>query len=179
VKEQDIAKAYSKALIELGEKNKVDMAEELTKLSEAINSSNDLENLLFLNVFTYEEKISVLEVISKKLNLSPILVSGLNFLLQEKRMGVLPLIYKEVIVADDHKKGFLRGTIEGSEESIDSGLQKKLADYLESRVGKKAQLDYVKNSNVTAGYKVTVGDLQLDASLDNQLNQLKETILNS
>ena len=33
------------------------------------------------------------------------------------------------------------------------------------------------NNNITAGYKVTVEDLQLDASLDNQLEQFKQSIL--
>ena len=62
-----VAKAYSRSLVELGMEAKVDVAGELTRLTEVINSSNELENVLFLEVFTIEEKHSVLETILEKI----------------------------------------------------------------------------------------------------------------
>ena len=58
-------------------------------------------------------------------------------------------------------------------------LEKKITAYLKGKINKDCKLDYVKNGKITAGYRVTVEDLQLDASLDNQLNKFKETVLNS
>ena len=72
MKEQIIAKAYAQSLVELSEELKLDLAAELTTLNVAINKSNDLETLLFLDVFTAEEKLSVLDVVLAKLGLSPI-----------------------------------------------------------------------------------------------------------
>lgn len=179
MKEQIIAKAYAQSIVELSEELKLDLATELTTLSEAINKSNDLETLLFLEVFTAEEKLSVLDVVMEKLSLSAIIKNFMHFLVQEKRIGLMPMIFKNVIVIDDHKKGFLRGTIEGSEESIPADVKEKLKSYLQQKLGRNAILDYKKSENVSAGYRVTVEDLQLDASLENQLEKFKESVLNS
>jgi F-type H+-transporting ATPase subunit delta len=179
MKEQIIAKAYAQSLVELSDELKLDLAGELTKLNEAINKSNDLETLLFLDVFTGEEKASVLDAVMGKLNLSQVTKNFMQFLIQEKRIGLLPMIFKNVIVIDDHRKGFLRGTIEGNEESIPADVKNKLKAYLQQKLGREAILEYVKNENVSAGYRVTVEDLQLDASLENQLEKFKESVLNS
>ncbi|MDD0854741.1 F0F1 ATP synthase subunit delta [Halobacteriovorax sp. GB3] len=179
MKEQNVSKAYAKALIELGKESKVDVAQELTTLSEVINKSADLETLLFLDVFTVEEKIDVMTKVFEKMTLSSVVKSFVYFLIQEKRIGLFPLIFKEVIVIDDHEKGFLRGTIEGSEDQVSDEFKSKLISYLKENAGIEAQLEYVKNEKITAGFKVTVEDLQLDASLDNQLEKFKETVLNN
>jgi F-type H+-transporting ATPase subunit delta len=179
VKEQIISKAYAQSLVELSEEMKLDLAAELTTLTVAINSNNNLETLLFLETFTAEEKWSVLDAVVSKLGLSQTLKNFLQFLIQEKRIGLLPMIFKNVIVIDDHKKGFLRGTIEGREEKISEDVKNKLKTYLQKKLGKEAVLTYQKNDSISAGYKVTVEDLQLDASLDHQLENFKESVLNS
>lgn len=179
MKEQIIAKAYAQSLVELGAELKLDLVSELTKLTETINKSNELENLLFLGVFTAEEKLSVLNEVMKKMNLSQMLVNFMQFLIQEQRIGLMPMIFKNMIVIDDHKRGFLRGTIEGAEENIPDEVKEKLKQYLKEKMGREAILHYKKSANITAGYRVTVEDLQLDASLENQLEKFKLSVLNS
>jgi F-type H+-transporting ATPase subunit delta len=73
----------------------------------------------------------------------------------------------------------MRGTIEGVLDDADAKFSEKMTKFLSEKIGKEIKLVYKKNDEMTAGYKVTVGDLQLDASLDNQLNKFKETVLNS
>lgn len=178
MKEKTIAKVYANTFFELGQENNIDMAQELTKLTEAINMSNDLENVLFLDVFTAEEKSDILTKICEKLALPKIIISCLMYLINEKRISLLPLIYKEIIVADDEKKGFIRGTIEGNTDSISEEYKQTLIKNLSSFIaGKTPVLDYVKNENITAGHKLTVGDLQIDATVDNQLRSFRNAVL--
>jgi F-type H+-transporting ATPase subunit delta len=179
MKEQIIAKAYAQSIVELGVELKLDLVKELTSLQEAINKNNDLETLLFLDVFTADEKLSVLNEVMKRLGLSQITINFMQFLIQEQRIGLMPMIFKNVIVIDDHNKGFLRGTIEGSEETIPADVKEKLKTYLQQKLGREPILEYKKSANVTAGYRVTVEDLQLDASLENQLEKFKDSVLNS
>ncbi|NOT79259.1 MAG: hypothetical protein HOP07_09705 [Bacteriovoracaceae bacterium] len=179
MKEQIIAKAYAQSIVELGVEMKLDLVSELTTLTEAINKNNDLETLLFLDVFTAEEKLNVLNEIMKRMNLSQITINFIQFLIQEQRIGLMPMIFKNVIVIDDHNKGFLRGTIEGAEETIPADVKEKLKDYLKQKLGREPILQYKKSENVSAGYRVTVEDLQLDASLENQLEKFKDSVLNS
>ncbi len=179
MKEQIIAKAYAQSIVELAEENKLDLPKELTTLTETINKSNELETVLFLDVFTAEEKWSVLEAVANKLGLSQITKNLLNFLINEKRIGLFPMIFKNVIVIDDHKKGFLRGTIEGSESQINDSIKNELKSYLNKKLGKDVVLTYEQNEKITAGFRVTVEDLQLDATLENQLEKFKSDVLNS
>lgn len=177
MKQQAVAKVYAKSILELGDEKKVQIADELTKLTEVINKSNELENVLFLDLFTLEEKKVVFTDVAKKLNLSAITTETIKFLIDEKRIGILPLIIKEVIVMDDERKGFMKGTIEGTDVQVDPVFKAKIESFLKTKFGREPHLDYVQNAKLTAGYKVTVEDLQLDASLDNQLEQFKQSIL--
>lgn len=179
MKESIVARAYAQSIYQLGEENNIKVTDELTKLTETINESNDLETVLFLDVFTIEEKQSVMNAVMDKLQLSKLVKNVISFLIQEKRIGIMPLIFKEVVVIDDHKKGFMRGTIEGREDSVDEAFEKKIYSFLKEKLGTEPILTYKKNEKVTAGYRVTVEDLQLDATIDNQLNKLKSEILNS
>jgi F-type H+-transporting ATPase subunit delta len=178
MKEQVVSKAYAQAVYQISEKEKIDITGEFNALTEVINESNDLENLLFLDVFSTEEKVDVLNKILEKLKSSNMFKNFLGFLIQEKRIGLFPLIFKELVIIDDENKGFLRGVIEGSESTVDKALEEKLMTFLSEKLGKKPNLKYVQNENITAGLRVTVQDLQLDASLDNQLDKLKKEIVN-
>lgn len=177
MKEQAVAKVYAKSLLELGDEKNVKIADELTKLTEVINASNDLENIMFLDLFTLDEKKTVFTEVAKKLNLSQITTETVKYLIDEKRIGILPLIFKEIIVLDDERRGFMKGTIEGTEAQVDPAFKAKIESFLKKKFGREPHLDYVQNNKISAGYKVTVEDLQLDASLDNQLEQFKQSIL--
>lgn len=177
MKEQNVARAYAKALIELADKDSIDVCKEITDFNVVINENNDLENLLFLDVFTAEEKQSVVGDVLAKLGTSPMLKNFLFYMIQEKRINLFPLVSKEAIVLDDHRKGFLRGTIEGSESEMSDEVFNKLKAFVASKIGSEPSLEYKTNDSITAGYKVTVEDLMLDATVDNQLNELKNTIL--
>lgn len=177
MKQQAIAKVYAKSILELGDDKKLKIADEMIKLTETINKSNELENVLFLEVFTLDEKKAIFSEVAKKLDLSQLTVEAIKYLIDEKRIGLLPLIIKEIVVIDDDRRGFMRGTIEGSDVAIDDSFKKKIETFLKNKLGREPHLDYVQNTNITAGYKVTVEDLQLDASIDNQLEQFKQSIL--
>jgi F-type H+-transporting ATPase subunit delta len=177
MKDTLVAKIYARSVLELADEKKVDIGSDLIRLTEVINSSNQLENVLFMDVFTLEEKRNVFLQVASKMNLSPLTIQTVEFLINEKRISLLPLLIKEVIVLDDEKKGFLKGTIEGREKEIDGDVQQKIENYIKNKLGKKLSLKYIQTDKITAGYKVTVDDLQLDASLDNQLEKLKQSIV--
>lgn len=179
MKEQIVSKAYAKSLVDLAEEAKIDLASEMTKLTEVINKSNHLENLLFLDVFTIEEKTAVASEVLAKIGVSTLVKNFVLFLIQEKRIGLLPMIFKDIIVIDDHRRGFLRGTIEGGEETVSNDVLEKMKKFLKEKLNKEVTLSYVKSDNVTAGYRVTVEDLQLDASLEEQLEKFKTSVLNA
>ena len=177
MKEKLIARSYAQALLELGRTESVDVVGELTKLTETINGSNELENVLFLEVFTIGEKQLVLSDILERLEVSSLVKNFFSFLCQEKRLSLFPLIFKEIVVIDDDNKGFIRGVVQGHSEQVDQGNLDKLSRYMEKFLGKKIRLQYEQNSEVISGHRVHMGSVQLDVTINNQLEQFKKTVL--
>jgi len=177
MKEQNIAKVYAKAFLELAKDLKVDVVGEFTKLTEVINSSNDLENLIFLEVFTTEEKKAVLSEIFEKCKFSQIFRECLFFLINERRIGLINLVFKELIVMEDFEMGFINGKIEGATATISEADLKVLENFITAKTNKKLKVKYEQNSGITAGYKLLIDDLQLDASIDSQLKKFKDSII--
>ena len=93
MKEKIVSKAYAKAMSELASQENIDIAKEMTELSELINKCNDLENVLFLQLFSNKEKTDVLNELFNKSNLSDLLKNFLAFLIDEGRIGLFPLIF--------------------------------------------------------------------------------------
>ena len=73
----------------------------------------------------------------------------------------------------------MRGTIEGAADSADEATVSKVKAYLKEKLGVSPELNYVKNEAITAGVRITVEDYQLDASIDKQLKDFKDSIINN
>jgi len=177
MKEKTVSKIYAQSLLQLGVEKKEKVVDELTLLTEMINKTNVLENVLFMDVFTLDEKKAVFAEIAKKAGFSTLVTGMVNYLIEEKRIGLLPLIVKEMIVLDDDQKGFLKGVVEGAEAHADPKIIDQMKAFLKTRLGREPNLSYVQNANISAGYRVTVEDLQMDASLDHQLDQFKNSVI--
>jgi len=176
MKEQIIAQTYAQAIRSISKDEGFDAVEELVKFNSAINVSSDLEQILFLEAFSDEEKSGVLEDITNKLGVHKTIQNFMKYLISEKRINLINMIYKEVVILDDDEKGFLKGTIEGASENVDEPTKKKIIEHLEKKLNKKVNLSYIKNKKITAGYRVNAGDYLMDASLDNQFDEFKKTI---
>lgn len=179
MKNGNMTRAYANAILELAKEQKVAAVEEFILFTELINSSSDFENVLFLDVFTVEEREEVLKAIFEKEKFSDLLKSFILFLVTENRISFLPLIFKEMIVIDDYEKGFIRGTIEGRDAQADQASVDKIIAFLKDKLAINPELKYSQNKNITAGYKVTVQDYQIDATLDGQLTELNKDIINN
>lgn len=176
---QRLTRIYALSIFQLGKELGVDIVDEMIAFNELIRECNDLENLLFLEVFSLDEKHRVLsEVLQLEGKFSPLFCNFLFFLLQERRIGQLLTIYQELVVLDDEQKGFITGVIEGRGEEISPELQNQILDYLRDKLQLTPKLHYQQNLAITAGYKITAGNYQIDSRLDRQLTRLKEQILN-
>jgi len=175
MKNSVIAKTYAQAVVQIAKEQNCPIFDEVAGFIELLNKSSDLENLLFLNVFVYEEKKQVLDELFKSLKLHAVTQNFLTFLLNEKRLPLLPQIYKELIVIEDANKGFISVKVEGSQDELDAQAKSSIESYLLSKLNLKSNISYKKNDQISAGYKVVAGDNLLDATLKTQLNSFKNT----
>jgi F-type H+-transporting ATPase subunit delta len=175
MKNSIIAKTYAQAVVKIAEEQNCSVFDEVAGFVGLLNKASDLESILFLNVFTFEEKKQILEDVFTKINLHKITQNFLTFLLNEKRLPLLPQIYKELIVIEDASKGFMKVNVEGSQDELDLQAKNAIEKYLQEKLNLKSDISYKKNDQISAGYKVVAGDNLLDATLKTQLNNFKNT----
>ncbi len=171
MKEKQVAKIYAHAIKEL----KQGITSEFASFMELLNSSSDFENVMFLQNFQRQEKQKVLEDVMEKANFYKELKGVLNFLLAENRFSIAHMIYAELVMLEDLEKGFVKGLAEGPDAQPNAELVEKAKAIIGEKIGKKIEIQYKQNKDLTAGLKMTVGDYQLDGTLDHQLEQFEKT----
>ena len=177
MKNETISRSYALALLEISEETSVDVKSDLDQLWALIRESSEFESLLFMDVFSIEERKSVLIDVFKKLTISDLTKNFCMFLIENKRFSLFPSIFTSLTMEKDLADGFITGTVEGSELNPESDVLEKLKTHIEKELKQIAKLEYKQNENITAGYKITCGDLQLDATLENQFERLRKDIL--
>jgi F-type H+-transporting ATPase subunit delta len=177
MKNETISRSYAMALLEIGEEAKIDVKSDLDKVWALIRESSEFESLLFMDVFSIEERRSVLIDVFKKLSINDLTKNFCMFLIENKRFNLFPSIFTSLTMEKDLADGFITGIVEGSDLDPDSDILEKLKTHIEKELKQIAKLEYKQNESITAGYKITCGDLQLDATLENQFDRLRKDIL--
>lgn len=173
----NVAKVYARSLYQLGLEQKVSIGKECFDFQQMVMSSNELENLLYLDIFTPVEKREVLVLIFEKIQVSSLFKNFVYFLIEEKRIGLFPGIFQEITLMEDEQQNFIRARVQGRMDQLDSTQEGLITQYLKSKMGKTPILEYEKNENILAGVRVSALDLHFDASLNHQLEQFKQSLL--
>ncbi len=161
-----IAKKYAKAIMELDGISLDDVLNQLSAISEVINSNSDVKSFLNSPLIKSDKKFEAL-VAPIKDKLDPKVATLLEVMAQKGRLSLIPelseLLSKEIMV----KNNKFVGVVESNEE-LDNSLKEKLEKKLESYSGAEIQLES-KKSDID-GVKVEVSDLGLE------LNFSKESV---
>jgi len=175
MKNSEIAKVYAVAAADMAKDASAPIFKEIADFVGLLNSSTNLENILFLNVFHEEEKIGVLQEVLEKCNFHALTKNFLLFILKQQRLGLIPQIYKELTVMEDAMKGFIKTTVEGPLDELEQDVKSDVESFLFKKLNKTPVITYKKNDSISAGYKVSAGDYLLDATLKTQLQEFKKS----
>ena len=170
------SKIYAKAIYQLGQKEGVSVAQEISAVEKMLKREKKLANILLVDVFTIKERMKLVSDLANELKWSNLIKRFLLFLLQEKRFNLFFAIREEIAILDDEEKGQLRGVVEGVGDKFDPSVEKEIQSYLSLALKKKILLEY-KQTKLCAGFRVTVGDYHIDASLPHQLARFKDSLL--
>ena len=96
-----IGRSYALALLDIGKEKSIDIKPQLDSFWELVRTSSDLEALLFMDVFTVDERKEVLESVFEKLKLDDLIKNFLMFLVEAKRISLFPSIYTSVTMEKD------------------------------------------------------------------------------
>ena len=177
MKNQVIAKRYSRALFNLAQEQKAveQYGTELDGFSEVLQDMPDLENALRNPLYPEAVKRALILKVTDQLDLSPVVKSFLKLLVEKRRMQHLPEIAEYYHKLIDDYSNIARAKVKAAVR-LGGGEINEIAAALEKKIGKKIVVEFEQDSSLIGGVFAQVGDVVLDGSVKRQLLNFKESL---
>jgi len=177
VKNQVIAKRYSKALFNLAQEEKAieQYGTELDGFSEVIKDLPDLGNALRNPLYPEAVKRNLFQKVAAQLELSPIMNSFLNLLVEKKRIQHLPEIADYYHRLMDEYSNIARAKVKAAFK-LGAAEIEEISAALEKKIGKKIVVEFEEDPSLLGGIFAQIGDFVLDGSVKRQLLNFKESL---
>lgn len=172
----EVASKYSRALFELGKDhdNLLDLKNNLDEFWQLVLENEDLNELLFHQRITPEDKKRILEKIFAE-ELNEDIMHFLFILIDKRREFFLESIIKEFNALVDEAESILHVEVTSAIELNDSILN-KLKEKLDSLLDYNIQIKNNVDEEIIAGIVLKIEDYIIDGSLRNELNSLKQQL---
>ena len=174
---QEIAEVYARALFEVAKENDVldRVHDELGEFVDALEDEENRELRLFFfsPYFSSEEKKEGVEKVVA--DADERVVNFLELLAERHRMPALPRIRRafEALWAEERK--LLPVSVTAAVE-LDDELVKSIGERIEEQTGRTVELSSQVDPDVLGGLIVRVGNMVLDASVRNRLEQIRKQV---
>jgi ATP synthase F1 delta subunit len=172
---EELAEVYARALFEAAKDDDVldRVHDELGEFADALDSDRNLQIFLFSPYFSSEEKKDgVTKIVT---DADERLVNFLELLAERHRMPALFRIRRtfDSMWAEENK--LLPVTVTSAVD-LDESLVKDIGKRIEEQTGRKVELSSNVDPDVLGGLQVQVGNMVLDASVRNRLEQLRKQV---
>ena len=172
---EEIAEVYARALFEVAKEHDVldRVHDELGEFTDALDQERNLQVFLFSPYFSSQEKRDgIARIVS---DADERLVNFLELLAERHRMPALFRIRRtfDSLWADENK---LLPVIVTSAVELDEKLVKSIGERIEEQTGRKVDLSSNVDPDVLGGLQVRVGNMVLDATVRNRLEQLRRQV---
>jgi F-type H+-transporting ATPase subunit delta len=174
---KEIAEVYARALFEVADDHDVldRVHGELVEFAGALEDEDnrDLRLFFFSPYFSSEEKKNgVTKIVS---GADERFVNFLELLAERHRMPALPRIKREfdALWSEEHK--LLSVSVTAAVE-LDEELVRSIGERIEEQTGRKVELSSQTDPDVLGGLVVRVGNMVLDASVRNRLEQIRKKV---
>jgi F-type H+-transporting ATPase subunit delta len=174
-----VTSAYAKSLIELSQEQKSleKVYEDMVFVSNTIEGSFELKNLLSSPVISNLKKLSIIEALFKS-RISDLTFGFFSLLTKKKREDLLFAISKEFIAAYKVQKGIQLATVVTA-IAADDVLKNQIGKLAKTISAKEIETTYKVDTSIIGGFILTVGDKQIDNSVKSQLNKVKNQFSNN
>jgi F-type H+-transporting ATPase subunit delta len=172
---EEIAEVYARALFEAAKEDGVlDRAhDELGEFADALDEDRNLQVFLFSPYFSSEEKKDGIRRIVS--DADERVLNFLELLAERHRMPALFRIRRifEGLWAEENK---LLPVVVTSATELDAGLVDDIGKRIEEQTGRRVELSSNVDPDVLGGLMVRVGNMVLDATVRNRLEQLRKQV---
>jgi ATP synthase F1 delta subunit len=172
---EELADVYSRALFEVAKEHGVldRVRDELGQFADALEGDRNLQLFFTSPYFSSEEKRDGVERVVS--DADERVVNFLKLLAERHRIPVLPRIRRafEGLWAKENK--LLPVTVTSAVE-LDEGLVQDIGKRIEEQTDRRVQLSSKVDPDLLGGLVVRVGNMVLDASVRNRLEQLRKQV---
>ncbi len=172
---EEIAAVYSRSLFEVAsDKGDLDRVhEELGEFADALSGDKDMQVFFFSPYFSSQEKK---EGIGRMIDgADENFVRFLELLAERHRMPAIFRIRREFDDLWRKQNKLLRVTVTSAVD-LDPELVEGIGKRIEEQTGQSVELSSKVDPEVLGGLKLQVGNMVLDASVRNRLNQLRKQV---
>jgi F-type H+-transporting ATPase subunit delta len=172
---EEIAQVYARALFEVAvEQDSLDeIHEQLNAFADAMHENRELTRFFFSPYFSVEEKKDGLE--RTVTDADPAFANFLQALIERHRMPVIFRIRNDFEVLWDDARKLLPVRIT-SAVTLDADTVKQLGDRIGKQTGKQTEISTEVDPDILGGVVLRVGNVILDASIKNRLEQLRKQV---
>jgi len=171
------AKQYAEALFNVSVQSSSEKAvrSSLRMVNDAIKASPEFRAFLFSKRITEIQKASAVKE-AFGVNYHPIVSEFIGLVTDQNVVKLFSLIEKSYIKIFEHKLNFLSVIAHVSSE-LSERESEELKESLESVLGKSMDLSVKTDPNLIGGIKLRVGNKFMDASIQSQLENMRQSLL--
>ncbi len=169
------AKRYAKAILSLAkDKNAAEAVNrDMLSIRHTVLGSRDLQSFLASPVIKNSLKKSSILAIFK--NLDKVTQGALDLLIENGRINLLGSVAREYINYYNHDND-IQEAIVTTAVPLDKDLEKVIMAKVKELTGSETSLKQVIDEDIIGGFILRIGDLQYDASVSRNLNNLKRKL---
>lgn len=177
MKQERASLRYARALLENAIENKSadKVLDDLNKIEQTLKSVRELHNLFMSPIIPETKKIQVFEEVYSDM-INELTLKFLILLTKKNREDIILTIkneyYKLYNLEYNRQPVIVYSAFELNEE-----LTRTLIEKLEKMTSKKILPTFKVDKNLKGGIKIKIDDIIYDASLDNQLKQIKDKLV--
>jgi F-type H+-transporting ATPase subunit delta len=172
---EEIAQVYARALFEVADEHDSldEIHDQLDQFADALDQNRQLAAFFFSPYFSATEKKDGLA--HAVIDANPEFANFLQALIERHRMPAIFRIRAEFTVLWDNERKLLPVQITSAVE-LDSDTVEKLGKRIGEQVDRTIQLSSEVDPDIIGGVVLRVGNVILDASIKNRLEQLRKQV---
>ena len=164
---------YARAILNLAKESglETEVNADMQFINATISESHDLQTMLKSPVIKAADKKKVLDAIFKD-KVNAVSLGLFNLLEENKRMVMLEPIASQYTIIYDYLKNMNIAKVTTA-VALTKDMEQKVLDKVVELTGNKTSLENIIDPSILGGFILRVGDMQYDASISNNLNELR------
>jgi F-type H+-transporting ATPase subunit delta len=172
---------YARAYAEVAVKNKLNPEKtvaEFQQMSDVVNGSRELRNVLQNPAVSREQKLKLLDSIIQHTGASKMLRNFLAVLIDHRRIGNIGDVLEQFKQDLDRRMGIAEAKVSSVRE-LSSAEKKSLEQQLAAITGKTVRATYSQDASLLGGVLVRVGSTIYDGSVQGRLQRMRQELANA